>query len=67
MFKTIQSAFSGMARSPLKSILTLATVGIGVGVLIFALGMSSTFNKLMDEQLAREGVVVNYANAEFNS
>jgi putative ABC transport system permease protein len=56
-----------MARSPLKSILTLATVGIGVGVLIFALGMSSTFNKLMDEQLAREGVVVNYANAELNT
>ena len=67
MLKTIQSAFAGMARSPLKSILTLATVGIGVGVLIFALGMSSTFNKLMDEELAREGVVVNYANAEFNS
>ena len=55
-----------MARSPLKSILTLATVGLGVGVLIFALGMSSTFNKLMDEQLAREGVVVNYANAKLN-
>lgn len=66
MFKTVQSAFSSMARSPLKSILTLATVGLGVGVLIFALGMSSTFNKLMDEQLAREGVVVNYANAKLN-
>jgi putative ABC transport system permease protein len=56
-----------MARSPLKSILTLATVGIGVGVLIFALGMSSTFNTLMDEQLAGEGIVANYANAEFNT
>lgn len=56
-----------MARSPLKSILTLATVGIGVGVLIFALGMSSTFNELVDNQLAKEGIVVNYANAVFNS
>lgn len=67
MYRTIQSAFSGMARSPLKTILTLATVGVGVGVLIFALGMSSTFTRLMDEQLAKEGIVVNYANAQFNS
>jgi putative ABC transport system permease protein len=56
-----------MARSPLKSVLTLATVGIGVGVLIFALGMSSTFNTLMEEQLSREGIVINYANAEYNT
>ncbi len=67
MFKTIQSAFSSMARSPLKTILTLATVGIGVGVLIFALGMSSTFSRLMDEELTKEGIVVNYANASYNS
>lgn len=67
MLKTIQSAFTSMGRSPLKSILTLATVGIGVSVLIFALGMSSTFNKLMKSQLEREGIVVNYANAELNS
>ena len=67
MLRIIQSAFAGMARSPIKAILTLATVGIGVGILIFALGMSSTFNELMDEQLAKEGIVVNYSNAEFNS
>ncbi len=67
MLRTIQSAFSSMARSPLKSILTLATVGIGVGVLIFALGMSSTFNRLMEEQLSTEGIVVNYANAAYTS
>jgi putative ABC transport system permease protein len=56
-----------MGRSPLKTILTLATVGIGVGVLIFALGMSGTFNELMETQLAQEGILVNYANAEMNS
>ena len=67
MLRTVQSAFAGMARSPLKSILTLATVGIGVGILIFALGMSSTFQRLMDEQLAKEGVIVNYANAKLNA
>ncbi len=67
MFKTVQSAFSSMARSPLKSILTLITVGLGVGVLIFALGMSSTFKELMDKELAGAGIIVNYANAEFNA
>lgn len=56
-----------MGRSPLKSILTLITVGLGVGVLIFALGMSGTFNDLIKSQLEQDGVVVSYANAELNS
>ena len=67
MVKTVQSAFGSMARSPLKSILTLMTVGIGVGVLIFALGMSSTFDKLVSNQLQQEGIVINYANGSLNS
>lgn len=67
MFRTIQSAFASMGRSPLKTILTLATVGIGVGVLIFALGMSRTFSELIETQLEQEGILVNYANAEMNS
>ena len=67
MLRAFQSAISSMARTPLKSILTLVTVGLGVGVLIFALGMSSTFNRLMEEQLTKEGIVVNYANAGYNS
>lgn len=56
-----------MGRSPVKSILTLITVGIGVGVLIIALGMSSTFNDLLENELERQGVVVSYANGTINS
>ena len=55
-----------MARSPLKSVLTLVTVGLGVGVLIFALSMSSTFKELMSRQLEEEGLIVTFANGEFN-
>lgn len=55
-----------MARSPLKSLLTLLTVGIGVGVLIFALSISSSITKMIDQQLEGEGIVLMVANAEFN-
>jgi putative ABC transport system permease protein len=61
--RTIISVFNSIKRAPLKSILTFVTVGIGVGVLIFALGMSSTFSDIMESQLESQGVVVNYANA----
>ena len=64
--KTIQSVLRSMARSPLKSVLTLATVGLGVGVLIFALSISSAFSDLMEEQLQSDGIVLNIANAEID-
>jgi putative ABC transport system permease protein len=64
--KIIQSVFSSIGRSPVKSILTFITVGIGVGVLILALGMSGTFNRLMESQLQNQGLVVSYANAELS-
>ena len=66
VMKTIQSVLRSMARSPLKSILTLLTVGIGVGVLIFALSISDTFSELMEQQLQKEGIVLNIANAEID-
>ena len=65
--KAIQSVLTMTGRSPLKAILTFATVGIGVGVLIVALSMSGTFQKLMDTQLENQGLVVSYANAELSS
>ena len=55
-----------MARSPLKSLLTLLTVGIGVGVLIFALSISWSITKMIDRQLESEGIVLMVANADFN-
>lgn len=65
--KTIGSVIKSMGRSPVKSILTLITVGIGVGVLIIALGMSGTLNDLLESELVQQGVVVSYANGTFNS
>jgi putative ABC transport system permease protein len=65
--RTIISVLNSIKRSPLKSISTFVTVGIGVGVLIFALGMSSTFTDIMESQLESQGVVVNYANAEIST
>lgn len=65
--RSVNAVFNSISRSPLKSILTFVTVGIGVGVLIFALGMSSAFRDVVDQQLASQGVIVNYANAVMSS
>jgi len=61
--KTLRSALASFARSPLKFTLTLLTVGLGVGVLIFALSISSAFSRFLREQLDRNGMVVMVANA----
>ena len=62
--RTIRSVLTGLARSPVKSFVTLATVGLGVGVLIFALSISGAFSRLVSDQLERGGVVVMVANVE---
>ena len=60
--RTIRSVVTGLARSPLKSGVTLTTVGLGIGVLILALSISNAFSRLLAEQLAGEGLVVMVAN-----
>ena len=64
--RTLRSVLSGLARSPFKSSITLATVGLGVGVLIFALSISTAFNRLIAENLERNGRVVMVANARWD-
>ena len=64
--RTLRSVLSSLARSPLKSSITLATVGLGVGVLIFALSISSAFMRLIAENLERNGRVVMVANARWD-
>ena len=64
--RTLRSVLSSLARSPFKSSITLATVGLGVGVLIFALSISSAFNRLITENLERNGRVVMVANARWD-
>ena len=61
--RTLRSVLSSLAHSPFKSSITLATVGLGVGVLIFALSISTAFNRLIAEHLERNGRVVMVANA----
>lgn len=61
---TIRSVLTGLARSPVKSFVTLSTVGLGVGVLIFALSISGAFSRLVSDQLERGGLVVMVANVE---
>ncbi len=62
--RTIRSVLTGLARSPVKSFVTLATVGLGVGVLIFALSISGAFSRLVSDQFERDGLVVMVANVE---
>jgi putative ABC transport system permease protein len=62
--KTMRSVLSSLKRSPLKSTLTLLTVGLGVGVLIVALSTSFTFSRLMKTQLESQGIVMMVSNAE---
>lgn len=64
--RTLRSVLSSLARSPFKSSITLATVGLGVGVLIFALSISTAFNRLIAENLERSGRVVMVANARWD-
>ena len=61
--QTIRSILASLAHTPLKSSITLATVGLGVGVLIFALSISSAFSRLISANLERDGRVVMVANA----
>ena len=62
--RTIRSVLTGLSRSPVKSFVTLSTVGLGVGVLIFALSISGAFSRLVSDQLERGGLVVMVANVE---
>ena len=64
--RTIRSVLTSLTRSPVKSTVTLSTVGLGVGVLIFALSISGAFSRLVSEQLEKEGLVVMVANVEID-
>ena len=64
--RTVRSVLTSLTRSPVKSAVTLSTVGLGVGVLIFALSISGAFSRLVSEQLEKEGLVVMVANVEID-
>jgi len=64
--KIIRDVVKGIAAAPGKSLLTIFTVGAGVGVLILALSLSSFFSDLVEKQLSGGGTIVTFANGELN-
>ena len=56
--RTLRSALTSLRRAPVKSSVMLATVGLGVAVLIFALSISTVFARLIAERLEGGGLVV---------
>ena len=56
--RTLRSALGSLGRSPVKASVMLATVGLGVAALIFALAISSAFARAIEERLEGTGLVV---------
>jgi ABC-type lipoprotein release transport system permease subunit len=54
-------------KNPIKSLATFLSVGVGVGILIFALSISQLFNELLDEKLSADGRVLVVSNSELQS
>ena len=56
--RTLRSALTSLGRSPVKSSAMLATVGLGIAVLVFALSISNATARLVDERLGSDEIVV---------
>ena len=56
--RTLRSALTSLGRSPVKSSAMLATVGLGIAVLIFALSISIATARLVNERLGSDELVV---------
>ena len=65
--KMIRSALKSLTHNPIKSTLTLITVGLGVAVLILAISVSTYLSQILSRELRQEGIVVTFSNSEFNS
>jgi ABC-type antimicrobial peptide transport system permease subunit len=63
LFDTIDS----IRKNPFKSAVTFLSVGIGVGILIFALSISQFFTKMLEEKVNDGGVVLTVSNSELQS
>ena len=56
--RTLRSALGSLGRSPVKASVMLATVGLGVAALIFALSISAALARVIAERLETAGLVV---------
>ena len=66
MLRIIKQVADSLGRSPVKSTLTIITVGLGVGVLILVLSMTTSIRNNVETQLSDEGYVLMVANASLN-
>ncbi|MBN2735807.1 MAG: ABC transporter permease [Spirochaetales bacterium] len=64
--KIIMSVLSSLGKSPVKSFLTLFTLGLGVGVLIIVLSISQFFSNILHNELEQEGLLVSVMNGKFS-
>jgi ABC-type antimicrobial peptide transport system permease subunit len=62
-FETLEN----LRNNPLKSLITFLSLGIGVGILIFALSISTLFTQLLDTKVNAEGVVYTVSNTELQA
>ena len=65
--KIFVEALDNVQRHPVKSAVTFLSVGIGVGILIFALSLSIRFSQLLDEKINAEGQVLVVSNTELQA
>lgn len=65
--RLINDTFSNIRKHPFKSLVTFASVGLGVGILIFALSLSLRFNQLMAEKIDASGQVLMVTNTELQA
>ncbi len=65
--KTFHAVMRESLRIPFKSILTLATVGLGIGVLILSLSVTSSFKTSITDKITSEGLVIHVANARYSA
>ena len=65
--KIVVEALDNVQRHPVKSAVTFLSVGIGVGILIFALSLSIRFSQLLDEKINAEGQVLVVSNSELQA
>jgi putative ABC transport system permease protein len=65
--KVIYETLENIRNNPFKSAVTFLSVGVGVGILIFALSISQLFNNLLEEKVAEDGQVFVVSNTELQS
>ncbi|TCS35692.1 ABC transporter permease [Reinekea marinisedimentorum] len=63
LFDTLES----IRKNPFKSAVTFLSVGIGVGILIFALSISQYFSEMLEEKINQGGIVLTVSNTELQS